>query len=238
MNDCIRAPALTLAQLSALLDGDADPAVSMHVEQCPSCRQRAAQLAIAQDRLRALLWRTTCPDPEQLRDYAWNLLPEHEAAQLEHHLVYCPYCSRDVLYIYYAGDTSGDDLFTQAARRLGAMEYRSALGLNGSSVAHARFVGAEGETQIFDGGDGVLINLLVLRDEAQGDRWVMEGAVSGIDTNAMQVHLWLEEQLIAALVLDAAGDFRVAQLAAGDYQFIVHGTNVKWRVGPLQVGFA
>ncbi len=236
MNDCIRPPALTLAQLSALLDGDADRAVRTHVDECLACRHNAAQLAAAQDRLRALLWRTTCPDPELLRDYAWNLLAEEEATQVAHHLAYCPYCIHDVFYSYYAGDTSGDDLFTQAARRIGTVEYRSTLSLNGSSVAHERNGGAGEEAQIFDAGEGVLVSILVLCDEAQADRCVLEGAVSGTDTHGMQAHLWREEQLVAAMVLDAGGDLRVPDLAAGTYHLVLQGTEKKWWLGPVQVG--
>ena len=41
MNRCNLPPELTLAQLSAFLDGDADAAVRAHVQNCPSCRARA-----------------------------------------------------------------------------------------------------------------------------------------------------------------------------------------------------
>jgi hypothetical protein len=236
MNDCIRPPALTLAQLSALIDGDADPAVRMHVEDCPSCRQRAAQLAVAQERLHSLLWRITCPVPEQLRDYAWNLLSEDETMHVAHHVAYCPYCTHDLFYTFYAGDTTGDDLFTQAARRLGSIEYCSASRLETAPVSHERYAGAGGEAQLFAAGDGVLVSMLVLRDEAKAERWVLEGAVSGTDTGTMQAHLWLEDQLLAAEVLDAGGDFRVSDLAAGTYHLVLHGTTTKWWLGPVRVG--
>ena len=238
MNGCIRPPALDLAQLSAFVDGDADDAVRLHVEQCDSCRARAAQLAVAQSRLQTLLWRNACPAPEQLRDYAWDLLPQEEAQRVAQHVAFCPYCTHDFFADYYAGDRSGDDLFTQAARRVGQIEYRSAGRLEpaqGSRIRAAGAAGAAGEPQLFDAGDGVLVSLVALPDAAQPDRWALEGAISGLEPRGLQVNLWRDGQLVDAAVLDAGGDFRMTGLVTGAYQLVIHGPSTKLWIEPVQI---
>jgi hypothetical protein len=260
MNDCILPPALTPAQLAAAVDGDAELSVQLHLAACPACRGRADALAAAQSRLRTLLRRSTCPAPEQLRDYAWDLLPEDQAAAVAHHAGACPHCTYDLFHTFYTGDTTGDDLFTQAARRLYAApphaEYYGAASLASAPAARQRFFAAGAEPQLFDAGAGVLISLVAVPDEKQADRWALEGAVSGLDTCAMQVNLWRiarapapapdqspnpapvrpPDQLAATARLDAGGDFRLGGLAAGAYHLIAHTPAAKFWLGPFTVG--
>ena len=236
MNRCNLPPELTLAQLSAFLDGDADAAVRAHVQNCPSCRARATLLATAQARLGALMWRDACPAPERLRDYAWDLLAQDEASQIAHHVAYCPHCTAEFFQDFYAGDLSGDDLFTQAARRVGEVEYRIASPIHSDRGSTERISGAAGGSHVYDAGSGVLVSITSLPDETRTERWVLEAALSGLEPDGMQVNLWQEAELIAVAVLDAGGDFRAAGLLPGQYQLAIHGPTTKLWIDSVEVG--
>lgn len=96
---CIAPPELSEQQLLAYTDGVADEQVAMHLSRCTYCRERADQMARLEDRLTARLYRLTCPRSEELGEYHLDLLDPDRAAEIQQHLLECPYCTREVLQL-------------------------------------------------------------------------------------------------------------------------------------------
>ena len=84
--DCITSPEPNDWELLAYIDGEVDGQVLAHLEQCPHCRERARRLTRLQDRLRARLYRVTCPSPAALGEYHLGILPPDQAAAVARHL--------------------------------------------------------------------------------------------------------------------------------------------------------
>ncbi len=231
-------PHLDDVEISMYLEGDADEDTLLHMEQCAGCRARAEHFATQQDHLRGLLHRSTCPQPDQLRDYAWDLLADDELEKsIQHHLGFCPYCTHDYFHDYYAGDTSGEDLFTVAAAG-GRPPFRQAVRIE--TMAHSGHQRdgnrPKSKVALFQGDANSMLMITELPDDGDTDSFVLEGNVSGIETDGLQVNVWLAERLIATCLLDPAGDFRVVGLQPGNYEIILNGSTFKLRVQHLAVG--
>lgn len=236
MNRCPMVPEISISQLSAYLDNDADAEVRAHIAECPACLARAEQLAIAQQNLQQILWRSTCPSPEQLRDYAWDLLPPDDAMSVARHVSFCPYCTHDFFNDYYASGSLGDDLFTQAAQRLGNVEYRVAAHLQVKESAVRS--GSQRQAQVFDIGDGALVSLVSYPDSSQADHFLLEATMLGNPGGVLQTDLWRDGTLVASARIDEVGDFQFVGLPPGDYQLVIHDSTVKVWLAPLQIGSA
>jgi hypothetical protein len=64
----------------------------------------------------------------------------------------------------------------------------------------------------------------------------MEGTVSGIETDGLQLNLWQDERPVQTVVFDPAGDFRFGGLLAGSYELILNGPTFKLRIPQVSVG--
>lgn len=103
--NCASPPELDDRQLLEAIDGAADPQVAAHLEQCPSCRARAGELAALQKSLTARLYRLSCPSSLELGDYHFGLLPKLQAAAVSAHLRECPHCTLEIAQLQsYLGD--------------------------------------------------------------------------------------------------------------------------------------
>ncbi len=96
MDNCVSPPALDDQQLLAYLDGEGNQSIGAHLEKCPSCRERAGEIARLQNKLTARLYRLTCPSPIELGDYQMGLLPSSQRMAIAQHLRECPHCMREL----------------------------------------------------------------------------------------------------------------------------------------------
>ena len=96
---CVSPPEPEDTLILAYLDGEADLDVQAHLERCPHCRQRAAQLAALHGRLAAGLYRAVCPTPHELGEYHLGLLPPGQAAAIAQHLADCPHCTQEMAHL-------------------------------------------------------------------------------------------------------------------------------------------
>lgn len=228
--------------LSMYIEGDAEEPVRLHIEQCPTCQARARELAAEQEYLRTLLHRSTCPTPDTLRDYAWDLLPDDEAQTIARHLSFCAHCTADYFrdyYAYFAGDTSGEDLFTIAARSGGHIQFCEAARVEAvwaGSTGLRDSRGQTGQVLTYEGGENVLLMIQILADDTRVGRFVMEGAVSGVDAEGWQLNLWQDGRPLQTVVFDPVCDFRLRGLLPGNYELILNGPTFKLRIPQVSVG--
>lgn len=80
----------------AFLDGEADPNLSLHLQQCPHCRKRVETLSREQQLLTSYLFRNLCPSAAELGEYHLHLLPPAQMLVISQHLRECPYCTREI----------------------------------------------------------------------------------------------------------------------------------------------
>ena len=83
-------------ELDAYADGEAMPHVAAFLEQNPVAKAAWLQQQKRNTQLQHILHRFDCPDPEQLRDFFWHLLPSREQHKLESHVQQCPHCSAEL----------------------------------------------------------------------------------------------------------------------------------------------
>ena len=96
MLSCSNPPPLSPDQLSAALDGAAEPAVRDHLTQCAFCTGRLQGARLAEQKLRRQLFRWDCPTPQQLGDYQQELLAQADAADIAAHIEQCALCAREL----------------------------------------------------------------------------------------------------------------------------------------------
>lgn len=99
-----------------LLNGEPlSPAEQRHLTHCASCQQQLSDYRRLHQLLRAYLYRTQCPDVEQLGLYSADMLPQEQRQQIAQHIEQCPRCASEsaVICQFLAnGDLlSASDLF-------------------------------------------------------------------------------------------------------------------------------
>ena len=93
---CITSPALDDTQIISYVEGEADNATVAHMQQCSYCAERANQLTLLQNQLRARLYRSSCPSSIELGDYHLGLLLDSQKLVVAQHVRGCPHCRREL----------------------------------------------------------------------------------------------------------------------------------------------
>jgi hypothetical protein len=84
------------ALMRLLLNGEPlSPAEQQHLAHCPSCQQQLSDYRCLHQTLRTYLYRTQCPDVEQLGLYSADMLPQEQRQQIAQHVEQCPHCARE-----------------------------------------------------------------------------------------------------------------------------------------------
>ena len=93
---CISPPEPDEMLLMAFLDGEADPNLALHLQQCTYCRERVQTLRREQKLLTSHLFRISCPSSTELGEYHLRMLPPDQMLVITQHLRECPYCTREI----------------------------------------------------------------------------------------------------------------------------------------------
>jgi hypothetical protein len=80
----------------AFLDGEADQDLTLHLQQCPHCRERVETLKREQKLLTSHLFRISCPSSTELGEYHLHMLPPEQMLMISQHLRHCPSCNREI----------------------------------------------------------------------------------------------------------------------------------------------
>lgn len=213
---CLSPPPLTPDQIDAVLDGAAEPAVSEHAARCPACAARIHEARQLGQRLAQRLHRWSCPTPEVLTDYHFELLAPPQRASVAQHAEACPVCRAelDQLRAFLAAEARAAPT---PADRSPAPERGPRLGeliarLLPSSPALA-LRGAEAGPLVAEAGD---VTLVLERPTQAGLALVGQLAAPHADqwVGAL-VQLWQRGELQATGVVDEVGGFRLARGAPG-----------------------
>jgi anti-sigma factor RsiW len=95
--ECSLPPPITEDQISAVIDGFADPAVDQHIAQCASCAARLAQAQAMEATLKLQLNRWDCPPPQRLGEYHLGLVTsQSEERTIALHIDQCASCKAEV----------------------------------------------------------------------------------------------------------------------------------------------
>lgn len=240
---CVHPPELSMAELLAYLDGEADHQVAEHVEQCLHCRQRAECLAELQRRLTAALYRVTCPSPVDLGEYYLGLLPRERVAAVSRHLDGCPHCSREAAQLEaYLSELTAELEFSPrerikvwVAELVRGEEGRerppallpvpAAMGLRGEERAPRLYQAGEAQ-----------IAIEIQDDVQQPGRKTLLGLVTGVATHNLVSHLWQTGQRVAEVSVDEQGNLIIAGLVPARYDLILSGLGTEIHIQSLEVG--
>jgi len=243
---CIDPPELSDLQLTKYLDGDAGEGVQEHIARCSHCRERAKQMAQAQNRWRIALHRLSCPDSDTLRDYEFGFLSIGETAEVERHLGMCPHCTHHVAELRgYIADLAWED--EDASEEVGVLQrlrwFVADLVQGGPALtpAFAAVRGVDDETsKVFEAGDMRIDT--TTRVDAQIPEWrVLIGSVLGPEMDVdesgggWRVDLWQGQEHLASEALDELGSFRFSGLLPGEYELIINGPDAKVRVPSIKI---
>lgn len=240
---CTLPPELDNATLLAHLDGEADPEVAVHLEECSHCQARAQRLVALQGRLTAALYRVTCPSLMELGEYHLGMLGREQAAAVDQHLAECPHCSREVAQLKgYLGELAADVAFRPLERIkvLVAKLVGSGAGTDRRRRAalapvYAGIRGEEEGPHIYEAGE-IQIVLEIQEDAEQPDRRTVLGLVTGLEADGWQVQVWRGEERIADAPVDELGNFVLRNLAPGSYELNVTGPDVSIQIQDFDVG--
>jgi anti-sigma factor RsiW len=94
--DCRTGTPLSDEQISAIIDGVADPIVLDHLALCPACARRVQTWQRWEQQLQAHLHRWDCPPSQQLADYHWGITDRPTSQTITRHLESCIHCTAEL----------------------------------------------------------------------------------------------------------------------------------------------
>jgi len=246
--ECRQPDLLRDEQLLAYLDGVAAPAVSHHLEECPACRQRLAALAQSEHRLTTTFYRFHCPPALQLGEYQLALLPPAEQEAITAHLATCPHCAQELAQLQaFLAATSVEQASTPVARpafldglRVMIAQLRDGfhnLGTLGPLSSLPMPVrGTESGQQLFETSTGVQIIIDSQPDAPTRQQRTLLGLIVGdIVPATLTATLWQGDRSLAAVPVDAVGNFVLTDLAPGRYLLTLSNDTTAYQITTLQL---
>lgn len=246
--ECRQSDLLRDDQLLAYLDGAPAPAVVRHLESCPPCRNRLAALAQSERRLTTAFHRFQCPPALQLGEYQLALLPAGEHAAIAAHLATCPHCAQEMAQLQaFLAATSFEPASPQVATpaRLAGLRVVIAqlrdglqtLGALGPLLPTPLPVrGNDSGQQIFDTSEGVQIIIDSQAEAPTQQQRTLLGLIVGDAAPAtLTATLWQGDQTLAAVPVDAVGNFVLTDLAAGSYVLTLSNAATAYQITGLQL---
>ncbi len=244
--NCIDPPALTELDLAVYLDGEADPAVALHIATCPACRANATFLAQKQLTLFDWLYRSNCPMPEELRDYQRGLLGRADRSNLALHLARCPHCTRELFMLQAFMAQSPLMAQPSAPNLVEQIKFLVAKLVNAPNPLMPTLAGQRGAepSLLLYEADDIQVGLEMIDDPESGQKQ-LHGIVTSALLDDLFVHLWHNGRLIATAPVDPLlGDFHFVNLPVADrsaaataetavYELIVSAQQVKLHVPHL-----
>lgn len=145
--NCISPPEPEDRLLMALLDGEVNPELDLHLQQCPYCRERVEALAREQNILTSRLFRVSCPSAAELGEYHLHMLVPSQMLIVSQHVRECLHCKREMDQLKeFLSDLapSADGNFFRQAKILVA---RMVSGGEGASPAGEPFFALRGKSE-------------------------------------------------------------------------------------------
>ena len=232
---CNSPPALTDSQLQAHLDGEADASIAGHLARCEDCRRLADQLARAQSRISAHLYRFDCPSTLDLGEYADESLPAAQMKAIDLHVAECPHCAAELKHFQTAPPELAPATTPPFLERLKVLLAQLVEGESGGlTPAFAGLRGQENGPTLYQAGD---IQIAIEFQPVAGrPGWkTLLGLVTDTDLEGLEAHLSQAEQVMATALIEAHGAFVLPDLAPGTYQLMLRGPEVEIHIQDLVV---
>ncbi|MCI0399407.1 MAG: hypothetical protein L0322_31345 [Chloroflexi bacterium] len=96
MVECIAPEEIQEGDLLAYVEGEASPAVAAHVARCHFCATEVAGLRRVSSLFAGALYRTGCPETDELLYYQAGLLAGADRQRVQQHIQSCPYCQEEL----------------------------------------------------------------------------------------------------------------------------------------------
>ncbi|MFW6097799.1 MAG: hypothetical protein ACOC9Z_06970 [Chloroflexota bacterium] len=244
MSDAQGTPHIGDAELLAYLDGDAEEEVVEQIERSTVYQERLKELKEQERRLRALLYRGTCPDAHELGQFELKMLGTERAALVAQHVDSCPRCAMELEELHDFLKDVAPDLEYSLLERVRILIARLAPdpgrmgGDRQPMPALAGVRGADNGPLIYET-DGVQVSLEVQDDAGGAGRKSVLGLVTGAEPNGWQATLWQEDGPLAEMVqtqeIDELGNFILEGLLPGTYSLTLRGEEVEVVVQELVV---
>jgi hypothetical protein len=242
--DCTAPPALTDAQLLALLAGEADPAVKRHLEQCPFCRAQAQTLADLQQRLAVQLYRVDCPAPLDLGEFHLGQLPAERVDAINRHLSHCDHCRGELTQLSRMMQRwpVPDEQALQPDQRSGLrvlvaklLDDLATLWQPGGPAPAFGLRGQLPEMTVYTAAE-MTVALTIQDDPEQRGHKELLGLLSGAnEPDQMLADLWQEHQLLSTAPVDEFGNFALSALVPGTYGLTLNGPDLAIEIHDLSV---
>ena len=214
---CITSPELDDIQIISYVEGEADEATVAHIKKCPYCAERAREVTLLQQRMRARYYRSTCPSSMELGDYHLKLLPKPQELIVAQHVRECPHCRLDLAQLeeFLAEPDAQADYF-QRVKVLFARLIDS-----GATPAFGALRG-ESKGPLTLEADGVVITLDVQPDSNSHVSILGQLAADDQDEwTGAKVELQQAEMSLLTTSLDDLGAFRFEAVRPGATKFII-----------------
>jgi hypothetical protein len=214
---CITSPALDDTQITSYVEGEADDVIMAHIKACPYCAERASQLTLFQNRLRARLYRSTCPSSMELGDFHLRLLPESQELVVAQHVRGCPHCRREVAELteFLTGPDVQPDL-------LETVKVLFAQLVDGGATPSFGALRGESKGPLTFEADGVVITLDVQPGSNSHISLLGQLAADNQDEwTGAQVELQQADSPQLTASLDDLGAFRFEEVRTGSIQFTI-----------------
>ena len=231
---CLYPPPLTPDQISAVLDGTAEPSVRQHAAGCPECSARVDEARLVEHRLAQTLHRWDCPDLALLTDYYFRRLDAAQETGVAQHLQDCSVCRAELdgLKTFMADEPRAAVAPTpravERANRPGLGQWVARLlpqtpGLALRGETPEPLTAMIGEVLIVlevEDSSPEGLSLVGLLATPQPERW----------TGAL-VQLWAGAELRHTALIDDVGGFRLEHASPGTAELRIvseHGPTLVW----------
>lgn len=236
MSDARETPHLSDAELLAYLDGATEEELVEQIEGSTVYQERLEKLKEQERRLRALLYRGTCPEAHELGQFEMKLLNAERAALVAQHLDNCPHCAMELEELRGFLQELAPDLEYSLLERVRVLIARLApdlrdLGGGRQPMPSLAGVRGEGNGPLLYEADSVEVSLEVQDDAGGAGRKSVLGLVTGADADGWQATLWQEDGPLAELVqtqeVDDLGNFVLEGLLPGTYSLTLRSADVE-----------
>jgi hypothetical protein len=232
MSNHERSSNLSDAELLAYLDGELDEGTAKLIEESGAYEQRLQALAREQSQMARALYRSSCPEPQQLGEFQFGMLSGGEAEAISAHLTICPHCTAELEQLAgYLSEVAPDLDYTflervkvLVARLLPPSGAGESFALGGPALAGVR--GSAGEPLFYEAGD-VQITLEVQEDAVATAHKSILGLLTGEESEGWQVSLWRDEELVTSTTVDELGNFIFDRVAPATYNLLLRGDDVE-----------
>lgn len=200
------------------------------VEAQPGCLALARRLAAEAARIEALLYRLTCPEPDQLVAYQEHELQGNDLLTLRLHLDRCERCQEDLALL-----AAMDAVPLERSGPLAGMRQ-----LFEAILQPALTLQMKGQTHIY-AAPIIQISLTLGRSSRDLPRWTMTGELSDADGGLFEelvdeVQLKHDESIQSTTTVDEERIFVFRDLEPGQYDLVVVTANADVVVKGLTIG--